>query len=130
MTKTISIPFSDEQAQQIIQTWLDGPCGRVWCRRAVQDEYQDTRWHLTLSRDGHDAYHDGEDPLGPGADIGSVVDLIPQGIREALARMLTEFPDTEERVIAARALMGPTHVYAAQADAIVQVAIFGRVVFG
>jgi hypothetical protein len=123
MTKTIQIPFSDEQAQQIIQTWLDGPCGRVWCRRAVQSEYQSTRWHLTLNAEGSDAYMEGDPEVS--------FDLIPQSIRSAIEGLLEDGQPAEHRKTAAAALSrGAIHVDAGRADTIVQMSVFGRVVFG
>lgn len=126
MTNTISIPFSDAQCVAIISTWLHGPAGRVWCRRAEQSDAQATRWHLTLNADGADAWW-GEEAGPCPLDLQS--DIFPQCIREAIGKMLAS-ANREERNSAAMALVNGGGIDNYTADSIVQVAILGRIVFG
>ena len=125
MIDTITISFSDAQCVAIISTWLHGPAGRVWVRRTEQSNALATRWHLTLNEEGADAR--AEDPQD--RDVVTLVDLTPRLIREALAAMLAN-GTRDEKLIAAKALVEGGGIDNYTADAIVQVAILGKVVFG
>lgn len=124
---TITIPFSDARCVAIISTWLHGPAGRVWVRRAKQSNVQATRWHLTLNEEGTDAFYE-KDKIESDTDV-TVVDLIPQAIREAISALIAE-GTYEQKRIACDALRIDGAIDCYQADVIVQKAILGKVVFG
>lgn len=127
MTKTISIEMDDATAHAIIRTALDGPYVRVWCKSATPSSWHLYRYTLTITAEAAEE----RDPDATEASPAErVLDVFPGAVREAIAQLLAADQPRGHREIAVKAILDGGGIDSYQADAILQQAVLGRVVYG